>query len=244
VRASHENALRIPTFTQFFGNGTNIRSNLTLKPENSENLNLGFSYTSPRQRDFRWLLATSGFSRKQQNLIFPNANTFQRYENADNANTLGIEGSLKCWFRDVLQLDVNATRLRQVYGEITGLSQAGSLEGTDFPNIPKWFYNARMTYTNDKAFGKRSSLKVYTQYKYVDQFNFLNVSGTFDPASYVPEQMRIDAGLSLSLQDRKYTIAFNANNIFNADVFDNFSVPRPGRNFNLRLAYQFTDFSK
>ncbi len=242
VRASYENALRVPTFTQFFGNGTNIRSNLTLQPENSNNFNLGLSYASPRQRDLRVLVSANGFTRAQQDLIFPNANTFQRYENADNANTLGVESSIKFWFRDALRLDVNATRLRQEYGEITSLTQAGSLEGTDFPNVPKWFYNARLTYTKEGVFGKRNTLSVYTQYKYVDQFNYLNVSGTFDPASYVPEQTRVDVGLSLSLLDRKYTIAFNANNIFDAEVFDNFSVPRPGRNFNVRLGYQLTDF--
>ncbi|MEM9260303.1 MAG: TonB-dependent receptor, partial [Bacteroidota bacterium] len=244
VRSSFEHAVRIPTFTQFFGNGTNIRSNLLLEPEVSDNFNLGVSYASARNREVRFLVSTNGFSRAQQDLIFPNANTFQRYENADNANTLGVEGGVNVWFRDALRLDVNATRLRQVYGEVTTLTQAGSLEGTDFPNVPKWFYNARLTYTQEELLGKGSEVAVYTQYKYVDQFNFLNVSGTFDPASYVPEQTRVDAGISISLQDRKYTIAFNANNLFDAEVFDNFSVPRPRRNFNLRFGYQFTDLSK
>ncbi|MEM1359574.1 MAG: TonB-dependent receptor, partial [Bacteroidota bacterium] len=68
VRASFENALRIPTFVQFFGNGANIAANLTLKPETSDNLNVGASYASPRGNDLRFLLTLNGFTRSQNNL--------------------------------------------------------------------------------------------------------------------------------------------------------------------------------
>ncbi|MEM1359263.1 MAG: hypothetical protein AAGF89_13730, partial [Bacteroidota bacterium] len=157
--------------------------------------------------------------------------------------TIGGEGSLSLWFRDIFRLDVNATRIRQVYGEIRSLSQTESLEGTDFPNVPKWFYNTRLTYTNTELLGAGNQLAVYGQYKYVDQFNFLNVAGTFDPASFVPVQKRLDFGLNLSFQEGKYGVSLNANNILDAEVFDNFSVPRPGRNYNVRLSYRLDNFS-
>ncbi|MEM6772140.1 MAG: TonB-dependent receptor, partial [Bacteroidota bacterium] len=153
LRASYENALRIPTFAQFFGNGANIAANLTLEPETSDNFNLGFSYASARKRDIRFLLTANGFIRAQKNLIFLSAATFPRNINADDVDSRGVEGSLNVWFRDAFQLNLNATRLRQVYGEIRSLSQTQSLEGTDFPNVPKWFYNARLTYNSERIIG-------------------------------------------------------------------------------------------
>ncbi|MEL7160370.1 MAG: TonB-dependent receptor, partial [Bacteroidota bacterium] len=208
-----------------------------------DNVNLGFSYASARKHDLRFLLTANGFLRAQNNLIFLNAAAFPRNINADDVESRGVEGSLNVWFRDAFRLNLNATRLNQVYGEVRSLSQAESLEGTDFPNIPKWFYNARLTYTNDRLLGPANVLSAYTQYKYVDQFNFLNVAGTFDPASFVPVQKRVDVGINITLQDGKYGLSFNANNILDAEVFDNFSVPRPGRNFNFRLSYRIDDFS-
>ncbi|MEM6697112.1 MAG: TonB-dependent receptor [Bacteroidota bacterium] len=244
VRASYEDALRIPTFTQFFGNGTNVRQNLILEPENSDNYNLGISFASPRSSNLRFLATANGFARFQQNLIFLNAATFPSNENADDVETLGVEGSLNIWFKDWIRLDANATRLRQVFGEVTSLSQAKSLEGTDFPNIPKWFYNARLTYTNDQLLGKDNNFSIYAQYKFVDRFNFLTVAGVLDDTNTVPQQERIDAGVNVSLKDGQYGVAFNINNILDADLFDNFSIPRPGRNFNVRVNYRFRNFNK
>ncbi|MEO0685641.1 MAG: TonB-dependent receptor, partial [Cyanobacteria bacterium J06649_11] len=246
VRASYENALRIPTSAQFFGNGADVGQNLLLGPETSDNYNVGFSYTSPRAREVRFLLAASGFVRQQQDLIFLNSFQFPRFINADNVETLGAEGALTVWFRENFQLTINATRLRQRYGEITSLSQSTFLEGTDFPNVPKWFYNARLTYNNKNLLGDRNFFAAYIQHKYVDEFNFLNASG--GPDQPIPEnsllhaQRRTYLGVNLTFQDGKYGVAINANNIFNADLFDNFSVPRPGRNYNIRLSYNLRDF--
>ncbi|MEM9836954.1 MAG: TonB-dependent receptor, partial [Bacteroidota bacterium] len=241
ARASYENALRVPTAPQFFGNGGNIRANVELQPEISDNYNLGFSYTSPR-RDFRWAFTANGFLRFQDELIFLQGTEFQRFINADAVETSGVEGSVTLRYRDKVRLDINATRLRQVYGRIDGTVQAQVFEGTDFPNVPKWFYNARLTFNQD--LDNENSFSAYAQYKYVDQFNFLNVSATFDPAVFIPVQQRVDLGVQLSLKDGKYNLALNANNIFDADIFDNFSVPRPGRAFNFRLGYRLANFGQ
>ncbi|MEM9887130.1 MAG: TonB-dependent receptor [Bacteroidota bacterium] len=244
VRASFEDALRIPTFTQFFGNGTNVRQNLILAPENSDNYNVGISFASPRNKNLRFLTTVNGFARFQENLIFLNAATFPSNENADDVETLGVEGSLNIWFRDWLRLDANATRLRQVFGEVTSLSQAKSLEGTDFPNVPKWFYNARLTYTNNELVGEDNTLSIYAQYKFVDRFNFLTAAGVLDESNTVPQQERIDVGINILFKDGQYGLAFNVNNILDADLFDNFSIPRPGRNYNVRVNYRLRNFGK
>lgn len=241
LRASYENALRIPTADQFFGNGANVGQNLLLNPETSDNYNLGFSFSSPQKKSFRFLIAGSGFIRQQMNLIFLNANSFPRFINADNVGTLGGEISSTIWYGDHFKLNVNATRLRQNYGEISSLDQSEFLEGTPFPNVPKWFYNARLSYVNRKLIGDGNSFSAYVQHKYVDEFNFNNISTVITEDNLVPVQRRTDLGISLTFQDGKYGVAANANNIFNADVFDNFSVPRPRRNFNIRLSYNFQD---
>ncbi|MEM9681299.1 MAG: hypothetical protein AAF901_13330, partial [Bacteroidota bacterium] len=63
-----------------------------------------------------------------------------------------------------------------------------------------------------------------------------------NPNDFVPTQDRFDMGVSLKLFERKVTAAFNAINVTDEDLFDNFSIPRPGRNFNFKLIYEISNF--
>ncbi|MGB3468037.1 MAG: hypothetical protein WBA74_22315, partial [Cyclobacteriaceae bacterium] len=78
--------------------------------------------------------------------------------------------------------------------------------------------------------------------KYVDRFNFIFESSNSDDQFFVPVQRRIDMGVSYSSPKDRVILAVNINNITNDELFDNFKVPRPGRNYNLRIIYKFNNF--
>ncbi|MEM6698894.1 MAG: TonB-dependent receptor, partial [Bacteroidota bacterium] len=243
IRASYESALRIPTFDQFFGNGASVLSNPELKPESSDNANLGFSFRSKKRGSFSYGLTANGFLRGQNELIFLNNEIFQQFRNAEDVRTIGVEGEVLFEFWEKLRLQYNVTRLSQTYESINESNVSSQfLVGTPFPNNPNFFMNARLSYDLPQLLSEKDGLRIYTQYKYVDEFNFINVGQIYDPANFVPVQHRLDAGLVYSLFDNKISLAFNANNILDADIFDIFSIPRPGRNFNFKITYTFQDF--
>ena len=121
-------------------------------------------------------------------------------------------------------------------------SFAQFLVGRPFPNIPKFFMNFALRYNAKNWLGYKDKIRFYLQYKYVDEFNFINVGAVYDPNNFVPVQNRVDVGVSVSILDEQFQVNLNANNIFDAAIFDNFSIPRPGRNFNFKLTYQFLNF--
>jgi len=242
VRGSYESALRIPTFNQYFGNGANILSNVELQPESSDNFNLGFSYRNATDRAFSYGITANGFLRGQNDIIYLTTEQFQQFRNAEEVRTIGVEGDLFIEWRQ-LRLQYNITRLKQTYESIDSNNPSAQfLVGTPFPNNPTFFTNARLSYQLTDLVGEDDALRLYTQYKYVDEFNFINVGKVYDPANFVPVQHRVDVGLVYSLWNEKISLALNANNILDADIFDNFSIPRPGRNFNFKLIYTINEF--
>ena len=88
--------------------------------------------------------------------------------------------------------------------------------------------------------------RIFGLFTHVDVFNFRPVTDgdTIDNTTdaFVPEQNRLDFGVSLDLFEKKITAAFNVVNITDEDLFDNFSIPRPGRNFNFKLIYEISNF--
>lgn len=239
IRGSYENALRIPTFYQFFGNGANIVSNIELKSETSDNVNLGFFYASSRKKKLSYDITANGFFRGQKNLISLTSGQFLRHENADDVRTTGVEGSATLRWQEKLKLIFNITSLKQVFASINPNNPSAQyLVGTSFPNVPKFFYNTRLSYQIGKLIDERHQLGIYAQYKYIDEFNYIIVGQIHDPQNYVPVQQRVDLGLNFSLYRGRILLAMNANNIFDADNFDNYSIPRPGRNFNMKLTYK------
>lgn len=237
MRASYERALRIPTHVQFFGNGVNIIANPALKPETSDNYNIGLAYSTPA-KDIR--LQVNAFSRGQNDIIFLTSSLRQQYLNTEEVSTKGIEGELSVDFLDHFNINLNVTKLRKVYESIDSAQITNQfLVGSAFPNTPTLFGNVRLSYNLSDAFGQDNSLYVYTQYKYVDEFNFLDVAKIRSDENWVPLQHRVDAGIRYNIMKNRYSISVNVNNILNRKLYDNFKIPRPGRNYNLKFVYHF-----
>lgn len=242
-RASYEHALRIPLFTQFFGNGAAIVSNIALTPETSDNFNLGFSYRKTISSKFAYGIDVNGFLRNQNDLIYLTPSDVQRYDNAEEVDTKGIEVDFFLRFFQNWKIKGNTTYLSKTYASID-LQNAGAqfLIGTDFPNTPRFFSNLQLEYNKKNIMTSKDRFYGYLRYVFIDEFNFLNQGQIYDAANYIPVQHRLDIGVAYSLLNDRITIALNANNIFNNEVFDNFSIPKPMRNYNMKVTYLISDF--
>lgn len=242
VRASYEKALRVPTFYQFFGNGASILSNVELIPETSDNYNIGWAFRNKAGGTLRYRLEINGFLRGQNDIIYLTNDQFQRYRNSEEVRTLGLEGEVSLTLWDRLQFTGNITRLRATYESIAAANtNAQFLVGTTFPNIPSLFSSARVSYEHIKLIQTDDRLQIYVQHKFVDKFNYINVGQIYDPKNYVPVQHTFHTGFTYSIAREKIKLAFNIVNLFDADIFDNYKVPRPGRSFNTKLIYQINN---
>ncbi len=248
LRVSYERGFLIPEIFQFAGNATGVVSNASIKPEESDNYNLGFLFSKNFNEDFSVFLTANAFLRKQKNIIFLNTDvTPLQYVNAENVEAKGIEGELKFKFLSNFNWVTNVSYIEKNFISFTnGGIQNDFLKGSPFPNTPSFFYNTQLNWSKENIFNSNIDVNIYAAYSHVDAFNFIIVGEeqTIEnsPDLFIPNNNRIDAGFSVSFLNKKITTAFNIVNITDEELFDNFSIPRPGRNFNFKLIYELSNF--
>ncbi|RCR65679.1 TonB-dependent receptor [Larkinella punicea] len=245
ARASFEKGYLIPQFYQFVGNGADVLRNTDLRPESSDNLNLGITVDRPVSPTFRIASAVNGFYRKQHDVIFLGNTIFTRYENADEVRTLGVEGDVLLSYKTAFSLKTNVTFMRKTFAKIEA-PENQFLVGAAFPNNPNFFANTEFSWQKGKLLSENDHFRVYVFYNHIATFNYIQVgkdnSPSKTPTAYVPTQNRVDAGLSYKLNKPGLTTSVNVLNIFNAELFDNFLVPRAGTSFNVKIIYEIANF--
>lgn len=241
VRGSFERALRIPDFMEVFGDNTLIVPNIQLKPEESDNLNLGIVYDQ-KFDDGRFVYAElNGFTRDFTNRIFLNS-TFSegaRYENRQAVDVKGAEVALRGSPVKNLTASWNIT-YQSIEIVDWGLPNHDYLTGTPLPNEPVFFYNAEVRY-DFKRF-KKVTPGVYVFFNHINEFRHIPTGKQYNPDNYVPAQSQLDVGASAKFLQDKFIVSVNAHNILDAEMYDYYKVPRPGRNFNVQLIYQLNKF--
>lgn len=244
IRSSFERGLRIPNGGEFFGNGNNITPNTLLMPEESNNLNLAFSMHSKESASLPWGITVNGFLRDQENLVrLSGAEVLPRFINQKGVRTIGVEAEAYLKPTKHLKLTHNITKLEQ---EITELNQGDANRdqiGTPNPNIPGLVLFNELEFRGKKLFQKALQHRIYFQYYHVETFNHIPVGSIFNPDNWIPAQHRVNLGASVSLlKDNRLSVAANIFNLFDNKLYDNFNVPRPGRNYNIRLQYRLNNF--
>ncbi len=241
TKASYERGYLIPNFEQFVGDGATILRNTNLKPENSHNLNLSAGYRRKAGNNAFIAFALNGFLRDQLDIIYAGTGIVRRYENQERVRTIGVEAEASASYKD-WKLKAAYTQLTKVFRMLKD-PMFSFLEGTSFPNHPTHFGNVELEYNITAG---KNGLRAYINYLYIGYYNHTligqNDSYKKRPELFVPTQNRTDLGLSYKLTKYNLTTAFNIQNIFDRELFDNFSVPKPGRSFNIRIIYEINNF--
>ncbi len=124
--------------------------------------------------------------------------------------------------------------------EIASSSSAatGSI-GAQVPNQPLLFYNLGARYTIENVLKASNSLEVFWDYFFIDRFSINEVQDldTANPLFIVPAQNVHNTGLIYRLPEEGLSFSFSLQNVFNAEVFDNFRIPRPGINYQIKVNY-------
>ncbi|MGF1636230.1 MAG: TonB-dependent receptor [Cyclobacteriaceae bacterium] len=231
VRSSHERAVRMPTIGEIFGNFGSVLPNFELRPENSNNYNVGLQYSKFLTSDRELFLSIDGFIRDQENLIRPQAFGPENiiFINEALVKGSGIEIAGRYSPLRSLLLSGNFTRQSNTIGNST----------VQVPNIPNLFFNLESRYTIQNLLPAGNSLQVFWTYFFTDRFSINEVPdfNTANPVFIIPAQNIHNTGIIYQKNDGALSISLNLQNVFNAEVYDNFRIPRPGINYSFKINY-------
>lgn len=249
LKASYEHTYRMPWATEIFGDGLFVQPNPDLGPEQSDNFNAGAAYGFKLGQDHQINLESSFVYREAKDLIYQVvrvASPQTYYDNLSETRTLGVEGSLRYQWRDMLRLGGNFTfqditdQADFVFNESytnTGW-QRNFQKGFRLPNTPYMFGNANAGLTFRDVLVPGSVWNVNYFYNYVEQY-FLSWAelGSRDTKKVIPTQSSHNLELSGSFREGRYNVAIECRNLTDALLYDKYYLQKPGRAFYLKFRY-------
>lgn len=112
LKASYEKSNRVPENEEFFGDYENMESNFDLKPESSDNANLGIMYDFSLNQDHRFSLSGNAIYRYATDYIFYVLNNNQSKlvaQNLDGVSNLGGDAEVRYSYKRLLTVGANMT---------------------------------------------------------------------------------------------------------------------------------------
>ncbi len=247
--ASGERAVRMPVDVETFGSPEdNVLANPGISPEISDNYNAGFRLGTYEFGDHRFSVGTNVFWRNTKDRIMPRANELinsqeielTQYINLGLSQSLGFEGELTYAHKDKLTLLFNFSKFnslfKQEFDPTSG--QQMTYYNKQIPNEPFYTMNGNVHYRLDDIIQKSSQLNLFYNIGYVAPFS------TVWPESdwfITPAQYAQNLGMSYVFPSKKIILALDVKNVFNAELYDNFGVQKPGRGFYLKLNYSINN---
>jgi len=237
VKTSYEHSVRLPLARELLGNGSTVYANLALKPEMSDNINLGF-FGTYRSGLHTLYYEVSGFLRFVDNYIqaeITEKEGTMQYVNEPAVHIKGIEGEVRYDWNHRLQLSGNISwqdaRNRQRY-KTDGKPSA--IFNNQVPNRPWLFASAELRYDASELVSRflpqTSHLYIGADYQWVHWF-FLSweAYGAKDTKARIPEKHIVGANITYSWYRDRYSVSLDCQNLFDQTVYDNYKLQKPGR---------------
>jgi len=243
IRSSLERTIRIPDEPEIYGNFLFILPNYNLRPERSNNLNLGGRLSKDIDNHRAFSIDLNGFLRAQRDLIRlePIGGGEQaRYINETEVSAAGLELAARVEPLRHLEASLNFT-FQHIALSASDRIQNDAFIGVQVPNIPDWFLNASLSYECSDLFLDNDRLQLFWNYFYVNQFSVTYVinEASANPDNLVPTQHQHRTGLTYRPDDARLSLSFQVDNLLNDTLYDNFRVPKPGRRYAVKLNYLF-----
>lgn len=238
INTSFEKANRLPEEEEILGNGINILSTNTLKPEQSLNYNLGLEHKISINPKSTIIYDVTLFKRDVDNLIklWRNDDSVFNYINFGEVTITGIDVTLAYHWNNKLKIKYSLSKLNPTIKnrfDIDG--NTNSLFESILPNtlLLKSTLNTQYQFNNILYNNDAFSIRWYSHF--VDSF-FVNdeIFGEYNKDE-IPQQLSHNIGVNYTFPNKKIAVAFDYNNIFDAQLFDNFAIQKPGGNLNLKI---------
>lgn len=243
---SAEKAIRLPSENEIFGNpGENILSNSNLGPEQSNNFNAGFRFGPYQINQHKITVAGNGFWRNTEDKIvrqisdrLNEAVQASPFINLGRAQSLGFEASFQYSYNNRFFAGMNLSKFNSLYKD--KYDNNGNIlphYNKQLPNEPYFNINGNLQYNFKNVVQNKSELNVYYYCGYVAPFytSWLEIDRT-------TAQFPQDLGLSYIFPNKQFVASFDARNILDEQVYDNFAAQKPGRAFYLKINYTLNKF--
>lgn len=239
---SAERTVRLPSSNELFGNASqNVNTAYTLKPELSNNLNLGIRSKTINFGKNQFNFNTNLFFRDIKNLIQRSSqviggiDTFT-FKNFGKVLSKGIDFRVQYVYDNKLNYEFstsyNDTRYKSKR-DING--RVNMYYNSRMKNEPFYQFNSTMSYHISNLGKIPGDFDLIWNARYVHWYyrHFENIGK--DNKDIIPTQFVNDIGILYTFEKSKNTISLDVKNIANRQVFDNFAIQLPGRSVNLKI---------
>ena len=243
VKASYEHSVRLPLARELLGNGTTIYANTALKPEESNNLNLGLFGTIQSGLHSLYY-EVNGFLRYVDNYIQPTISDdegYLQYVNEPAVSIKGLEGELRYDWDKRLQVMANLSW--QDARDNNRYKDDGKPSVTyknHVPNRPWLFASAEARYTFRDLCMKTDRLILGIDYQWVHWFYLSwEAYGLPETKARIPEKNLVGANVTYSWHNNRYGVSLDCQNLLDQTVYDNYKLQKPGRSLFLKFRVLF-----
>lgn len=241
AKLSYEKAYRLPTIEEMFGDEDLESGQITIRPENSDNVNFNLSYAKTVgnhsfyvEGGLVYRNTKDYIQRNVQDLSGGRENA--SYTNYGKVLTKGYSLSARYGLGKWLSVGGNFTQMDVRDNEKTQIGSSGNaVENLAYksrmPNVPYRFADYDVNfYWRD--LGRRGNLLTLTyDSQYTHSFSYYSQAIGKNSDYYVPNQFSHNLTLSYSLKHGRYNISFECRNFTDEDLYDNFSLQKAGRAF-------------
>lgn len=255
LRASIENTYRLPDQTEIFGDNVFIVPNFSIRPEKSLNINAGIRF----ERFSKISLEANTYFRSMKNMIrLKEITQFQaQYLNLDKVQGYGVEleGQIHVTSRFLLHGNLTYNEFR-FKGSNNNFSDDSHFINARVSNMPFYFGNLGASYVFRNILKREDTTRVYWSYSYVHQFYLDFIEKQYEPDGFlglygqskiytsriIPMQRVHAAGVVWSAFFRDnymFSLSAEAENIFDAPVYNNFKMQSAGRSISAKITFEF-----
>lgn len=253
MRLSYENTFRLPEQQELFGDNNFIVANYELTPEESKNLNLGYTYSTDT-----YGFEINTYYRDTKNLIrLKDLNQYQAmFLNLDNVKGLGVELQANYEPVEDLRLSGNLTwndfRLQSSRDKFLNNQH---FENARVANMPFYYGNLSASYNIKELLKLSTDLSFFWDYSYVHQYYLDYIEKQFEPDGFlglfgnskintsriIPNQHTHNLGFIYVRDFSKQSVSLSAElkNAFNENIYNEFKMQSAGRHFRVKVTYSF-----
>ena len=247
AKLSYEKAYRLPTNEEMFGDEDLETGDISLKPENSDNVNLNLSYNETFGKHSVYveggLIYRNTKDYIQRNISDLSGGKYgATYVNHGRVETKGYNISVRYGFANWVSVGGNFTQMNvrdNVKTVTSGTNQESLTYGARMPNLPYQFANSDVTFYWRNLWKKGNTLSVTYDNLYMHSFPLYSEAVGSESEFVVPTQFSHNLTLSYGIQNGRYNISFECRNLTNEKLYDNFSLQKVGRAFYGKVRVYF-----
>ena len=247
AKLSYEKAYRLPTNEEMFGDEDLETGDISLRPENSDNVNLNLSYNEIFGKHSVYveggLIYRNTKDYIQRNISDLSGGKYgATYVNHGRVETKGYNISVRYGFANWVSVGGNFTQMNvrdNVKTVTSGTNQESLTYGARMPNLPYQFANSDVTFYWRNLWKKGNTLSVTYDNLYMHSFPLYSQAVGSESEFVVPTQFSHNLTLSYGIQNGRYNISFECRNLTNEKLYDNFSLQKAGRAFYGKVRVYF-----